>query len=339
MCKTKKILSLDLISLVSGLMRTGKTYSVVYHLLAVKDDYHIFTNIQGLKNFYDLNTSEFVSKVKILHSYYNDLVNKGVDNLDDLLRERQKELEFFYYEDKEALLVIDECQNILSKKDSSLVWFFTYLARFKMRILLITQNPTLLDSSYTRLIIEYYSTVQLQKVLNNKSFKIRRYSNITDLTYNKNVIENISVPKLQCVFEQYSTPKFISKSKSLLRAYYKYIIVGLFLLFFALFSIYKSFTDKIKPVNNSVVSVSKSLKAGNRSVSVYDYVFCDLNYCMKKEDYEKNVDDYGKYGIIKVINKDDLVGKCGGKYKHFNTYLLDKKKGDCYEKYSYFVNL
>lgn len=340
-CNTRQLLSFDIFNVITGLMRTGKTYTVVYNLLAMREQYNIVTNIQGLTIFPFFKYPEFFAGVKQLHMYYNEIIQKEPARVDELLREKQRELNFFYDDDKEYFIVIDEAQNFFSKADPSLVFFITYLARFKMRILLITQNIALIHSSYAKLFVECYATVPAQKTLSDSYFYVRRYGNVADLTYNRNIVEQIKVPKMQCVFDYYSTPRFFSKAKKLYMRYVKILIVAFLSVILALGYVFYSFYNKIHAgsVSSSVSpsSVSSPPPSPPPSTPVF-YVFCEGDFCISQEQYKKYLHNDDYYFPLLVLKR-DLFRHCGLKNLYNNVYKL-QKGGACYARYAfpYFIN-
>ena len=198
---------------------------------------YCYTNINQFK--FDLDPrlikfefEKFYSDIELLYFLY---LNKAAD---DEINEKAKDLNLH-----KVLFVIDECHNFLkSKDDPVLVWWLTYHRHLYQEIILITQDLTLVNNEYKRVAEQFLKAVDSSKRLFKNRFKYVLYGSYK--MYQKDIMNKISVPYLQEVFELYHSGNQ-SSNKSFVRKFLFIALVIFIALLIYLYFFLKTFqTDQ-----------------------------------------------------------------------------------------------
>ena len=177
---------------------------------------YCYTNINQFKfdldpRLFKFEFEKFYSDIELLYFLYLDKAT------DDEINEKAKELNLH-----KVLFVIDECHNFLkSKDDPVLVWWLTYHRHLYQEIILITQDLTLVNNEYKRVAEQFLKAVDSSKRLFKNRFKYVLYGSYK--MYQKDIMNKISVPYLQEVFELYHSGNQ-SSNKSFVR---KFLFIAL----------------------------------------------------------------------------------------------------------------
>jgi len=351
-----------LITFIAGIPRSGKSYSVMFALSALEDEYNISTNITGAEktynSFYELDVLEpdgktvkimgFLTKVKLLHIRYMELLGSSEDR-DSALREYQKELDFFYFDNgRETLVAFDECQSIFrvssatSSEYLALSWFLSYIARFKIRLIMMTQYPGLLGQNYTKFTGAFYLVKNPEATFSN-NIVVSSFYGIPDLIASmtkgsKNVISSFTIKKYDCIFEKFSTPNFKKKGGSLLKPYLKYIAGGIFLVIFGVYKVYSMISpDKgVSPSFPESSSRPFAVKTPKPLVSPAFDFDCSGNICINVSLFKDLSAFYNESGYLEVIKLRDLLNSCGAVEAYENKYKI--KKLECYYDKKFYIS-
>jgi zona occludens toxin len=246
----------------TGIPRSGKSYKAVYYIYDLflapkkyektildksleklnlrnetKNPFEVcYTNLNKFAyhlddRFKPFNFDIFFVHLVQLHTIYKD----DTKNDDDLI-EYCKEHNLF-----NALFVIDEAHNILTKKNASnevLIWWFTYHGHLFHEIILITQHLSLIPAEFTKYTEYFYKAIPQRFRLSKNTFKYIEYSGVQMFKTQKLGI--VSVPAKKEVFEMYVSGAE-KKDKPII---YKYILLLIFVISIALFSFFR-FTSSI----------------------------------------------------------------------------------------------
>lgn len=196
----------------------------------------LYTNINQFNfslddRFKKFDYDNFFVHLVELHSIYKDETKT-----DDDLIEYCKEHNLL-----NALFVIDEAHNILTKKNATneiLIWWFTYHGHLFHEIILITQHLSLIPSEFTKYTEYFYKAIPQRFRLSKNTFKYIEYSGVQMFKTQKLGI--VSVPAKKEVFEMYVSGAE-KKDKPII---YKYILLLIFIILIALFSFFR-FTGSI----------------------------------------------------------------------------------------------
>lgn len=217
-----------MITLITGVPGSGKSYYAVHELSRRKDKVKILHNIEGLK--YGKTFDEYMSE-------------KGFNNV----------LQIFstdYHEKNDDLhgwlIVIDEAQQFFPKyfKDTSVVYFFDYHRHFGMDIILISQHEKKMCFDITALAVLHYHAV-------SDAGNPIPFCFLYQKKAGGEVVGKKFLFKKQSVFSMY---KSTSDEGSSVSSVGKVYLVVLILVFVGLFYGFKFFFGRFAPERDSVAS-------------------------------------------------------------------------------------
>lgn len=283
-----------MITLVDGLMGSGKSYYAVHYIHSKKDEYyHIYTNIDGFKfsdNIKPLQFSWLLGILDDLKLIYDDESKSDQDLWDYLysigfLNSNVKE------EIKPVLIVLDEAHNEFDAKNNLLTWFITYHRHLFIDAIFITQTYTLIHYSYHKLFENILHAIPASKQLFTFKFKYQKHIKlpISDGKFGT-YSGDIYLKKDPSVFALYQSGDKV-RSKSFVKKYLYYLVGFAVLALFGFFYVLYTFTSKVEPVRSVTPSSSNStvvLKGVPSSVSslsdsLYLRFDCFLDVCTNKE--------------------------------------------------------
>lgn len=317
------------ITVVTGVPRSGKSYFSVYkiheiyknELISFKKKHKYihwflyywysffppapkevftwtYTNINEFK--FDLYPQtkpliykELYTKLSRLHRFHVDRCATDTE-----LVEKAKELDLY-----DVYIVWDECHhNLYGKEDEVITWWLTYHGHLHQEVHLITQNPSLIPTGYTKLGEYFYKVGSASKSLSKNSFRIGSYESAGFHKNGRSKVE-IILPFKDEVFNLYKSGK-PQKRKAILKKY-AFIIPILVLLVVYLFS---SFNDSFAADINEPIPVS------SKSEIVVDDLQLYIEPIDKNSTVERVEIDYDKDMLIQFT--------CFGDECYFNEKVF-----------------
>jgi len=297
------------IQFLTGVIGSGKTYYAINYIVknfakneevkkkvdkkfVLKKVNKCITNINELKldefeNVYPLKFKEFYENLKVGYQAYQD-------GATDTELNELKEIE----EINHSLIILDECQNFLAKKDDVLVWWLSYARHMYMEVILITQNLSLVDAKYKSFSEFFYKAQPSSLRIFNNYMRYNQYSDSTLYATRKTGV--IKVKIIPEIFDLYGSGDNVDNG-SLIK---KFILFGLGFLILMIFAIFAIKTwwvsdvttdDKKKEFTPAPVSSPPAKKQVENKeiqpVSLEDnkdkiYIFiCNFDVCLYNKKY------------------------------------------------------
>ncbi|OCL86859.1 Zonular occludens toxin (Zot) [Aliarcobacter thereius] len=101
----------------------------------------------------------------------------------------------------DTLIVLDECQNYLSKEDTVLIWWLSYHRHFHQDIILITQNLDLVNKKYFAFSEIYLKAIPPSKKIFNNSMIYHQFT--SPKLYKNSQANTIKLPVVEELFTYY----------------------------------------------------------------------------------------------------------------------------------------
>ena len=289
-----------MITIIDGLMGSGKTYYAVDFIFNHKNDYSkIYTNIDSFKYQHNIKPLKFSYVLGILEAakaiydqedtsdqdIWNYLFSEGFLNSSDSS------------EILPVLLVIDEAHNEFDKKNELLTWFITYHRHLFIDAILITQTFNLIHYSYHKLFESILHAIPSSRQLIGNKFKYQKHIKlpIQDGKFGT-LTGEIYLKKDQEVFSMYQSGDKV-RSKSLINKYLYYIIVFVAAGAFGFYQLINYLSpEPIEPIHKKSYNVdSNTVKTtSNHKLKGLTYlkVNCFSVSCQnKKQNINFNIDD------------------------------------------------
>ncbi len=301
-----------MIDFITGKPRTGKSYRAMKYILdnffdekKVPPYRFILTNIGGFQFDYlnkkfdamgrdnkalQILWKGFLAHITVMHKMALD------DKSDDeLIRYAD------YHKINNALIVIDEAMLYMKKLDDAMSWFFSYHGHFKVRLIVMCQHPKQVHADY-KIHTEFFIHAQDQsKQLRDNVLKYKHYDNpeLKDSHHSDSITTDPEVYKLYKSGE-------IDKPKKIL---YKYIIIGVFLIFLMFGALYALFA-RLAPDTTPIEAEPKKEKPINElknedleeESGIFLTVRCDDKNCWNANNTFENNQvslSYFKFLVIK----------------------------------------
>lgn len=278
-----------MLELITGVPGSGKTYHSVNTLYATfldeksklyKANSHFFTNINEFRFDlfpdgvgFSLVFDEFYSKINTL------FVSATALNFNDTqLKEQAKELGLL-----NALFIIDEAQNYFDRDDKVLIWWISYHRHLGQNIVLLTQSLDLLHNKYKKFSESFLRAIPSSLRLFGSVFRYKRYVGWQMYKNQETATEKLKFN--EDVYRLYHSGAN-QQGKKVIWKFLSFGVLGLVLLVFSFYLIYKKWSPSEPEKNSSSVSknttVSTSAAAPPSPPKIYEDVrlLCGDSSCV-----------------------------------------------------------
>lgn len=275
-----------MITYVTGLPRSGKSYYIVHYIKNNHSKFDtVFTNINGFKfdrlpNTKKIKFDEFLDYAKELHRLYKEY-KKNYDDYDEKLLEKLQEDGY-----KKSLFVIDECQEYLDRDLVHIKWLFSYHGHLGFEFIFATQALNLVHSKYKATIEGVIKAVPNSFRLSSKYLKYSHYA--TSRMLKDEIYQSSTLLAKSEIFDLYKSGDIVKKRSVLF-----YPLLGLFaaVTFFISYTYYYFTNNFKKPETQEVPTIKiltettpdpinniKQSKQNFNENYIYD-VYCSKNKC------------------------------------------------------------
>ena len=139
---------------------------------------------------------------------------------------------------KPVLVVVDECYTYFDKKkvDDLLLWFISYSRHMFIDLILISQDPGDISTSYLKRVELFYDAVPISSQFNTSKFKYKKYNKYP--FFKTTYVGDIHIDKKKEIFNYYSSGDRV-RVKSIFTRYFLglgALVVGLYYMINILFS-------------------------------------------------------------------------------------------------------
>ena len=232
-----------MIKAITGVMGAGKSYLAMYilyynfgldeeikkklkNVFEYKNVEKCLTNIAGCKydkfeNVKKLIWKAYYEKIKELYEIYQDC---DPETVDAVMETECKRMEIW-----NLLVVIDECHNMLNKKDDVLVWYFTYHRHLHHEVVLLTQLLNQVNACYKNIVETFYRAIPSSHTI-GKSRVYKRYMR-SNLSAKSEMTPALKIVSKQEIFDTFVSGAHTKKDnyfgKRLLKILIAFVVLGI----------------------------------------------------------------------------------------------------------------